>query len=267
LFAAEYSDSAALTLSSLGAPDPVAVSADGACPLVAGWAPAPDGTERILCSGGEDYLNPSGEGLTLFDYDPAQQRFELPSGRALAANSLYQPGSLSNTRRMFSPAGDWLLFGKTGNVAFLQQVPTGTSNLPAQLSELSIGGAAELRFAPDGHSLFVYTQHGLRREPIPPGLGGAALSAGADGQDVPSPNLFTCEEAPWASPDNWCGAPETLAHFVLSRDSQDVLFEDGSGGLWLSDQSAVPQRAAAHLAESLATCPVACAGVSYAFQP
>jgi hypothetical protein len=79
--------------------------------------------------------------------------------------------------------------------------------------------------------------------------------------------LATCEEAPWISPDNWCGAPHTLSHFALSADSKSVLFEGGDDSLWVTDSSALPQRPARRLAAPLARCAPPCPGVSYAFQP
>jgi hypothetical protein len=254
---------------------PLAVTAPNLCPVVVAWAPAVGGHERIVCSQGSVIDAPSGAGLIVFDYQVAGQRFEPAAGRFVPINDAYQPAPLANTHRLFSPEGDWLIAGAPppaaqdqGEVSVaLVSVPDGTPTLPRPLNALAVTRSAEMKFTPDGHSVLIYDGDGLRREPIPAGIGAALLSGDASASLVPPPTLYACEETVWTAPDNWCGAPETLTHFAVSLDSKSVLFEDAAGGLWRNDLSAQPARPAQRLAERLAACPVSCAGTTYAFQP
>ncbi|MEO8178240.1 MAG: hypothetical protein ABI895_05340 [Deltaproteobacteria bacterium] len=263
LYAAAASPDAQLSLFSLDQLEPLAVTEPGVCEVVVAWSRGLDGAERIACSKGSIDA-PSGEDLSVFDYLPAQQRFEPGAGRRLPVNGSYVPAPLGNTRRVFSPAADWLLVGAPAAMA-LAPLPASTPSLPRPIDSISVAGHAEVEFTPDGHFLLVYDDHGLRRSPVPAGLGGAFLSEDAQGNVLPPAALSTCEEALWASPDNWCGAPRSLSHFAISSDSKSVLLETGDGGLWLSDLSAAPQRPAQRLAARLGRCAGACPGVRYAF--
>jgi hypothetical protein len=262
---AATTDDRVLSLNALSAQAPLVALPD-ACGVIAAWGATPDGTERIVCSEGS-LLSPNGENLGVFDYHPGRDAFEPALGRRLPLNGSYIPGALANTRRMFSPTGDWLLLEARAETVVLARVPAGTTSLPPPVDEVSVPGAAEVQFRPDGRALLIYDQYGLRSWPIPYGIGAASLSSDAADHLVPPPALFTCEEEFWASPDNWCGAPRTLSHFGVSSDSTSVLLEGGDDSLWLTDLASVPQRATQRVATHLAPCPVSCAGSAYAFQP
>jgi hypothetical protein len=264
LYAAGTAD-AQLSLFALDQLEALAVADPGACEVVVAWSPGLDGAERIACSRGS-IDTPSGEDLSVFDYLPAQRRFAPGAGRRLPVNGSYLPAPLANTRRVFSPAGDWLLLGAPPSLA-LAPLPASTPSLPRPIDSVSVTGHAEIEFTPDGRSLLVYDERGLRRSPVPAGLGGAFLSEDDQGNVLPPAALSSCEEALWASPDNWCGAPHALSHFAVSSDSKSVLLETGDGGLWLSDLSAAPQRPAQRLAARLGRCSGVCPGVRYAFAP
>jgi hypothetical protein len=265
-YAAAISPDGALSMFAIeNALEPLATTDTETCAVLVAWAPAIGGRETVLCSSGS-LDAPDGGRLTVFVFDTALRRFDPPAGREVPTNGENEQAPLTNTRRFFSASGEWLSFGAPGSGVTLLSVLSNSSGLPRPTLTLSVDAPAELRFAPDGRSLLVYDQNGFRRSPVPPGPSGSILSRDASARLVPPPNLATCEEAIWASPDNWCGAPETRAHFVVSSDSKSALFE-GDGGLWLADLSAAPDSAAARVAERVAACEPPCRSVTYAFQP
>lgn len=243
----------------------LAATESGVCPVVVAWAPRARGVERIACGSGSVDA-PDGGSLRVFDFDVERRVFDPPGGRAMPLNGAYTPAALTNTRRVFSPSADWLLIGPPQEGVAILPIPWGTPGLPRASAVLSVAAPAELRFAPDGQSLIVYDQSDLRHGSIPPGPQWAYLSYSEAGPVAPAPNLTSCEEALWASPDNWCGAPETQSHFIVSHDSSSALFE-GADGLWWVDLSARPNLAARRIAAQLPGCGGACAGLAYAFQP
>jgi hypothetical protein len=244
--------------------EPLASTEIGSCPVVVAWAPAAEGVERIVCGSGT-VDTPDGNALRMFDFDAQRLVLDPPLGRAVPLNGAYIPSLLNNTRRFFSPSADWLVLGQPAEGIALLPIPRGTPGLPRAFAVLSVTAPAELGFTPDGRSLIVYDQNELRRIPVPPGLDGSRLSFDESGPIEPPPNLTTCEEAVWASPDNWCGAPQTRAHFSVSQDSTAALFE-ATAGLWLADLLS-PGRPARRVASSVPSCGAPCPGLSYAFQP
>jgi hypothetical protein len=234
------------------------------CAVVAGWAPQANGFERIFCSGGS-LDAPDGNQLRVFDFDLERRVFDPPAGRGVPLNGLYVPAPLANTRRFFSSSADWLVLGAPEQGVALLPIPWGAPTLPRATAQLSVSARAELRFTPDGRLLLIYDENGLRSWTLP-GPEQSTLSLDDAGGLLAPPNLAACTEAVWASPDNWCGAPTTLSHFAISRDSKSVLFE-GDQGLWVADLGLTHDRAARRVALRAASCGSSCVGVTYDFAP
>jgi hypothetical protein len=232
----------------------------GACGVVAAWAPRSNGRERILCSGGSIGA-PNGSALRVFDFDIARKAFDPPAGRAGPFNAPFSPAPLTNTRRLFSPSADWLVVGAPEEGPTLLHVPSGS---PGDI--FFINAPVELGFSPDGRSLLIYDRDGLLWSPVPARAAQRTLSLDATGRHLAPPSLATCEEAVWASPDNWCGAPGALGHFVISGDSRAVLFE-AEDAVWIAELGLMQQRPARRIAPLSRACGSACAGTSYAFAP
>jgi hypothetical protein len=246
--------------------EPLASSEAGSCAVLAAWAPRANGVERILCSGGT-LETPDDGTLRVFDFDVSRRAFDPPAGRDVPLAGASAPSPLANTRRLFSPSADWLVLGDPEERGVgIFPVPWGSPGLPPASSLVTVLAPAEMRFSPDGHSLLIYDAAGLTWMPIPSSSLQTTLSLGDNGSRLAAPSLLTCEEAVWTSPDNWCGAPASLGHFVISGDSKSVLFE-AEEQLWIADLGIALERPARRVAPFSGACGSSCAGSSYGFAP
>ena len=243
----------------------LATTDPGSCAVVAAWAPRSHGMERILCSGGSIDV-PDGTALRVFDFDLARQVFDPPAGRAIPLNGLFSPAPLNNTRRMFTASADWLVLGAPDPGVTLTSVPFENVDLPRPLVQLSVNAPAEMSFSPDGRSLLIYDRAGLIWRPVPASAFYSRLSLDGSNQPMTPPSLVPCEEALWASPDKWCGAPSSAAHFLISSDSRSVLFE-ADGALWVSDLGIARDLPPRRVASLPGACAASCSGSSYVFVP
>lgn len=251
--------------------DPVATSEAGSCAVLAAWAPRANGVERILCSGGT-LEAPDDASLRVFDFDVARSAFVPPAGRDVPLEGMAPPSRLANTRRLFASSADWLVVGAPQRGVAPERgvgvfpVPWVSPRLPLASDLLTVAAPAEMRFSPDGHSLLIYDAEGLLWMPIPPRSTQTTLSIDEAGRRMAPPSLASCEEAVWTSPDNWCGAPASLGHFMISGDSKSVLFE-AEEQLWIADLGVTGDRPARRVAPFSGACGSSCAGPSYAFAP
>jgi hypothetical protein len=233
----------------------LATSEPGSCAVVAAWAPRANGIERIVCSGGS-LDAPDGTAVRVFDFDVGRRVFDPPAGRAVPLNGAFSPAPLTNTRRFFAPSADWLVLGAPEQGVTLLPVPSGSPELPRPTKILSVTAPAELRFSQDGRSLLVYDRDGLLWSPVPPSPLQSTLSLDGAGRRMAPPRLGTCEEAVWASPDN----------FVISGDSKSVLFE-ADGALWVADLGLAHDRPARRVAPLVSACGPSCVAATYGFAP
>jgi hypothetical protein len=265
-YAASTSEDGALSM--FGMSDPgaaLATTEPGVCPVVMAWAPRANGIERLLCGGGLADA-PDGTGLRVFDFDVTRQVFDPDAGRAVPLNGALSPSPLTNTRRFFTASADWLVAGDPERGVAVLSVPSGAVEVSRPLTSIKLVAPAELRFAPDERSLVYYDQGGLVWQPVPYGAVHSLLSRDGTGAVMKPPQLATCEEAVWASPDNWCGAPSSLGHFLISEDSRSILFE-ANAALWVTDLGISQERLPRRVASLPAACGSRCAGGSYAFAP
>lgn len=238
-----------------------AETAPGVCGRVVAWTTLDTDRHRLACSG----LDASGAAITedmaLIDYATTSKRLTVSLIPEL------ERAVLAKRRRAFSTSGKSFAFVTDSKLVMVdatqpQPVPS-TRNLEIPASFDVQYGTDEQLLMQRGSILSLLELDGpLRTRTI----------ADALESQVSLPANAVCQEDFFSAPRLWCGLARAPGFFGWSPDSQTILLEDDTNGLWISDVRS--EAGTRQVTRDLAPC-IGATGVAwtrpcskpYAFQP